>query len=205
MDTKKLLSDFLDEEDYVNLGTAVVTGYKACNSFMESNKVLSNFIVGMEQRSRLISVFVEHSLTNLDGFTSEIKPNAAKNCHHARIYKNKFAITAHFLGRGKTPRKMPNSALNRAVLSDRNMSLFPDEDTTPDLSNVDMGYGWLLHSGFITPRDMSLAIPTRDQKNIFALTPLPMAEVKQSDVEQVHEEMVIKLITDNKVVVGNAS
>ncbi len=205
MDAKKLLSSLLNEEDYVNLGTAVVTGYKACDSLIESNKVLNNFIVGIEQRSRLISVFVEHTLMNMDGFTCEIKPNTAKNCHHARIYKNKFAITAHFLGRGKTPRKIPNLALNRAILSDRNMSLFPDEDTTPDLSIGDMGYGWLLHSGFITPRDISLAIPTRDQKSIYALTSLPITNVNQSDVEQVREEIAIKLITSNKIVAENAA
>ena len=59
MDAKNLLSPFLSEEDYVNLGKAVANGYKACDEFMMSNLVMTNTRIGMEQRSRLISVFVD--------------------------------------------------------------------------------------------------------------------------------------------------
>jgi len=194
MDAKIILAPFLSEEDYAALGSAVVTGYKACDLFMTSNPAMDNFIVGMEQRSRLISVFVDHALTKLDGFNYEIKSNAANNCTHVRAYKSQLAITAHFLGRGSSPRKLPNKAIHRAQLSERNMSLFPEDNEHPDISG-ELGYCWLLHSGFISPRETSLAIPTRDQSNIHAITSLPLADVEYSAVEQVREEMTIELIS----------
>ncbi|VAW51832.1 hypothetical protein MNBD_GAMMA06-2049 [hydrothermal vent metagenome] len=194
MDAKLILSPFLNEADYEALGSAVVTGYKACDLFMASNTAMDNFIVGMEQRSRLISVFVDHALTKIDSFNYEVKPNAANNCRHVRIYKEQLAITAHFLGRGKCPRKLPNKAINRAQLSERNMSLFPDDSEQPDISS-ELGYCWLLHSGFVTPRETSLAIPTRDQSSVHAITSLPLVDVEYSAIEQVREEMTIELIS----------
>lgn len=97
MDAKNLLSPFLSEEDYVNLGKAVANGYKACDEFMKSNLVMTNTRIGMEQRSRLISVFVEHSLTNIDGFYYDFKPNVARNCWHTRIKKTILSSLPIFL------------------------------------------------------------------------------------------------------------
>lgn len=204
MDARLVLKNTLDEVDYENLGKAVTTAYKACNALMENNTVLNNSIVGMEQRSRLISVFVEHSLAGVCGFTSEIKPNAANNCHHTRISKNNFVITAHFLGRGARVRKLPNCAINRAMLSDRNMSLFPDEEgNIPDFCSENGGYGWVLHHGLVEPQTVSLAIPTRDQRDIYAFTPLPVVDVKVSEIEEIREEVSVKLISSGKMVAGN--
>ena len=198
MDAKSILvPKFLAEEDLEAIGAAITTSYRACDSFMKSNVVTDNFMVGMDQRSRLISAFVEFALTKLDGFTYELKPNAARNCWHTRIFKNQLALTAHFLGRGKTSRNMPNAAINRAVLSSRNLELFADESDDADIVG-DIGYCWILHSGFMVPKFAGLAIPSRDQSTVIASTSLPLVEIEPSAIEQVREEMTIKLLTGDE-------
>lgn len=198
MDAKPILvPKFLAERDLEAIGAAITMGYRACDSFMKSNVVTDNFMVGMDQRSRLISVFVEFALTKLDGFTYELKPNAAHNCWHTRIFKNQLALTAHFLGRGNTSRSIPNSAINRAVLSSRNLELFADESNDADIVG-DIGYCWILHSGFMTPKFAGLAIPSRNQSAVIANTPLPLVDIEPSAIEQVREEMTIKLLTGDE-------
>ena len=116
MDKENLLDQFLSEEDYKNLSRAVAVGYKACDVFMMSSPVMSNFLVGMDQRSHLLSVFVEYSLTMVDGFLYEFKQNTAKNCWHTRIQKDDLVITTHFLGRGENYRKFSRTAICREIL-----------------------------------------------------------------------------------------
>lgn len=196
MDKKNLLDRFLSEDDYNNLSKAVAVGYKACDEYMMSSPVMSNFIVGMDQRSHLISVFVEYSLTKIDGFLYEFKLNAAKNCWHTRIQKGGLVITAHFLGRGGgNHRKFSRTAICREILSYRNLDLFEDESKEPDIQ-TDRCYCQLLHSGFVTPKDAILAIPTRDQLRIWTSKPLSIEEPDLESVEVVREELTIKLLSN---------
>ena len=95
-----LVPNKLDNSDLELIGEKIVLAYRACDEFMASNAVTSGYLVGMEQRSRLISPFVEYALSQMGhNFFSEIKPNKANNCHHTRIYKNGLTLTAHFLGK----------------------------------------------------------------------------------------------------------
>lgn len=195
VDAKPLLKSVLDESDYVRLGVAVVQAYRACDELMESNHVLSNYAVGMEKRSLLISAFVEFEMSRLEGFFTEIKTNTAKNCLHTRAHKNGITITAHFLGRGETPRNLPRAALHRAALAGRNLSLF-DDASLEGIAPPDQGYCWLLHHGVIQPRYAALAIPTAEQDGIMACTELPLPPPHLSEVEHVREDMVIQLLAD---------
>ena len=194
MDKENLLDQFLSEEDYKNLSKAVVAGYKACDEFMMSSPVMSNYLVGMDQRSYLINVFVEYSLTKIDGFLYEFKQNAAKNCWHTRIQKGGLVITAHFLGRGENHRKFSRTAICREILSHRNYDLFEDESKEPDIQ-TDRCYCQLLHSGFVTPKLAMLAIPTRDQTRIWASKPLSLEEPDKESVEVIREELTFKLLS----------
>ena len=195
MDKENLLDRFLSEDDYNNLSEAVAAGYKACDAYMMSSPVLSNFRVGMDQRSYLINVFVEYYLTMIDGFLYEFKQNAAKNCWHTRIQKGGLVITAHFLGRGENHRKFSRTAIYREFLSHRNYDLFEDESKEPDIQ-TDRCYCQLLHSGFVTPKYAMLAIPTRDQLGIWTSKPLAIEEPDLESVEGVREELTIKLLSN---------
>ena len=191
-----LLDQFLSEADYKNLSTALAVGYKACDEFMMSSPVMSNFLVGMDQRSHLISVFVQYSLTKLDGFLYEFEQNAAKNCWHTKIQKGGLVITTHFLGRGENHRKFSRTAICREILSHKNLDLFEDEGKEPD-AQTDSCYCQLLHAGFVTPKHALLVIPTRDQLGIWASKLLSIEEADRESVEIIREELTIKLLSSD--------
>ena len=157
----------------------------------------ANYLVGMEQRSHLISPFVEHALSQMgNGFNYELKPNEANNCHHTRIHKNRLTLTAHFLGRGKNVRSMPKSAVTRAFLSVRNKDIFDlieNED-----SEREVGYCWILHHGLCSPKGAILAIPNLKQTEIVACSELPLPTVSVAEVEEVKEDMIIKLLSPSE-------
>lgn len=196
MGKENLFDQFLSEDDCNNLSKAVALGYKACDEFMMSSPVTSNFIVGMDQRSYLISVFVEYYLSMVDGFLCEFKLNAAKNCRHTRIQKGGLVITAHFLGRGENYRKFSRTAICREILSHKNLDLFEFESNEPDLQ-TDSCYCQLLHAGFVAPKLAMLAIPTRDQSRIWASKLLSIEEPDLESVEMIREEIIIKLLSNS--------
>jgi len=194
MNTNRILSNYLSEDDKAKIGEAIVTGYKACDDFMQSNVVSKGFLTMMDKRSRLITPFVEHALSLIDGFNYEFKPNNANNCWHQRLYKGKLAMTTHFLGKDGD-RKVPKKALHRAVLAGRNYDLFAHEDKTIDISN-DHAYSWILHAGFLKPKFAALAIPTRDQLSISgSVVELPLLEADLEKVEIIREKEIIQLLT----------
>ncbi len=194
--TKLLIKRFLDDPDCEALGRAVSTSYEACDQLMRSNVVLNSFMIGMEQRSRLISVFIDHALTKLNGFHYELRMNAARNCWHTRIHKNGLAVTAHFMGRGNA-RKMARKAVHRSALAERNFDLFEDEAPELEIS-IMHGYAWLLHGGFVTPKYASLAIPSRDQRSMSIPTELPLPAASKFEVEEIKEEIAIQLLSGKK-------
>ncbi len=194
MSDKTLLSKHLTEDDFVSIGEAITTGYSACDSFMQSNVVSENFLPLMDLRSRLITPFVEYSLSKLDSFQFEFKQNDAKNCWHIRLHRGNLTLTTHFLGRN-ADRKIPRKALNRAVLAGKNFDLFEDLESTND-SEDNNSYCWIMHAGFIKPKFASLAVPTSDQKSIHGKAiELPLINANLTKVEEIREEMTFKLLS----------
>jgi hypothetical protein len=195
MDARPLIEQFLTQEDLDALGLAIATPYKACSDFMRLSVVTSTFPIGMEQKPHLLRAFVDHSLMQManyrSGFRHEIRWNAAYNCQHVRIYKAKYAITAHFMGR-KDFRHSARHAENRMVLAARNGDLFGSDGADLDVFK-DGGYVQILHGGNASPEFLVLAIPTRDQFGIGAGMRLPIPAADAVAAEQIREEMGLKL------------
>jgi len=193
---KPILDQLMSEDDYLAIAEATAKAYKACDEFFQRNIVTSNFVSGMQHRSDLINAFVEHALTNMAAdrnFFFESKPNDAKNHWHIRLYKDRLSLTSHFLGRnGK--RSKARSANCRAILASRNFDLFEDE-TVASAENPTHIYCQILHSGFIRPDAICLAIPTADQSNVSHSMQLSIPEPTITNQEQIREEMTLKLLS----------
>lgn len=200
LDAKPILDKWLSAEEYKALSETVANAYRACDEFFHSNVVTKEFPIGAEQRSYLINCFVQHALMKLanrknSSFFYDIKPNAAQNCSHLRIYKNKLTITTHFLGR-KSDRGKARTAKFRAALSSQNLDLFSSNaPATEKMWPSDHLYCQLLHGGLIRPDAVCLAIPTIDQTNISHSMPLPIVEPELTKAEQIREEMTWNLLS----------
>ncbi|WP_374088075.1 hypothetical protein [Methylomicrobium lacus] len=181
----KFFSKYLDESDLHALSSAVHTGYWSVEHLFEVNTILGRFPPGLDQRPRLINVFVEYYLTKISnkGFRSEIKKNHARNCNHVRLYKDDLTITQHFLG-STSPRSMARKAIYRGVLTALNYDLFSsfeEEETDHDL------YGHLYHYGLKNPEVVMLAVPDTNQGKILG-KPLLLPKIeKQQEKESVEE------------------
>ncbi len=195
LDAKPLIEQFLTEEELDAFALTVTTSYKACADFMRKSVVTSTFPIGMEQKPHLLRAFVDHSLMQManywSGFRHEIKWNAANNCQHVRVFKEKYVITAHFMGR-KDFRQSARHAQNRMILAARNGDLFGADGTNLDVFK-DGGYIQILHGGNVSPEFLVLAIPTRDQFGIGAAMPLAIPAPDTVAAEMIHEEMALKL------------
>ena len=194
MDARPLVEQVFTQEDLDAIALAIATPYKACTDFMRQSVVTSTFPIGMEQKPHLLRAFVDHSLMQLanyrSGFRHEIKWNDAHNCQHVRIFRGKYAITAHFMGRSKFCQSA-RYAEYRTILAARNGDLF-GHDATLDVFK-DGGYVQILHGGNTSPEFLTLAIPTRDQYGIGAGMELRIPAPDAVAAEMIREEMQIKL------------
>lgn len=195
-EAKPLIDKFLHEDDYEELSKGVCAGFASCFNLMKSNTALGNFQTGIPQWSHLVRTYVEHSIanTNIENMTYEFRLNAARNCWHARFYKKGLAWTSHFVGGGNNKRSIARKAIYKSELATRTLSLFPDDTCTPDIDDK-LGYFQLLHAGYSrVPESITLVIPSRDQSEILAASPLPIVKPSVAMVEEVEESMHIQLL-----------
>ena len=198
MDAKLLLDRRLEEYDYELLGQAVVNGYKACDDLFNKNVVLGEFVLGRDYRPRLISLFVEHSLSRIAasniGWESNIKYNDAGNCLHLRLSKEGIIFTSHFMGQKKF-RPMARKAGNRESLASRNGDLFAHEASSVEFcGNNGIAYCHIRHGGKQVPEHLFLAIPNRSQSgSIGAAYELPKPSPQKIEVEEIEDEVRLEL------------
>ena len=196
-DAKLVLDAWLSESDYIALAQATVDAYRACDKFCNSNVVTSQFLPGIEQRSNLLNIFVQHALMKLsdssDSFFYEVKPNAAKNCRHTRIHKGTLSLTSHFVGR-TCDRASARSALYLAGLASKNYDLFDGADSA-EAANLTHVHCQLLHGGWGVPQIISLVIPTADQQLLSHSMSLAIPDVNVTQEEQIREELTLRLLT----------
>lgn len=196
MDVTSFFGRFFSREDYERIGTALSTAYRACDDLMTSSTVLSEFPPGMQVRGHLITPFVEHALTLVPGLTYELSVNEARNHRHVRYFKHtphhgELALTSHFLGENpETARSGARSALNRAILAERNLDLFADTEGAATLPTH--SYAWILHAGSASPREAYLALPSSSQRPQ-AVMSLDLPEAEPSDVENIREQVTLSL------------
>jgi hypothetical protein len=202
VDAKPILNQWLLEDDYVLFGQTLANAYLACDNLMRSSIVLSNFAPGIEHRSDLLGIFVQHALSKVpelaQGFASSLDLNAARNCCHLRLYKQRgFVLTAHFVGTTNF-RSVARKAENRAILASANYDLFENEAIRPDVSDdLSHVYCHLLHGGTVKAAHGTLAIPRRDQEGYVASTPLAIPSPQRAQTEEIKEEMAFKILTEN--------
>ncbi len=193
---KPLIDEFFLEEDYEALSKGVCAGFASCYKLMKSNTALGNFQTGVPQWSHLVRTYVEFGIANsgIEKMAYEFRPNAARNCWHARFYKNGLAWTSHFVGGASNKRSVARKAIYKSELSNRTLSLFPDDDNQADISQK-LGYFQLLHAGYSKiPESITLVIQSRDQRTIVAASPLPIISSSIAMVEEVEEIMNIQLL-----------
>ncbi|HEY1772928.1 MAG TPA: hypothetical protein VGH91_07030 [Gammaproteobacteria bacterium] len=194
MDARPIINQWLDDDDLMALAQVTANGYLACDRLIERTPIFSSFPVGMEFRSNLLRLFVEHALLGVpdlrSSFTYEVKPNAARNCSHVCLYKGgKFALTAHFVGQHDF-RDSARPAIYRSELNARNLDLFASEANLPDLANdLDTGYCHLLHGGVVRPEVLVLAIPTRNQLGVSAVLKLQCPDPNVAEAEKIEDRV----------------
>lgn len=202
VNAKLLLTQWLSEEDFANIGQAVANGYSGCNALMSNNIIFSAFAIGRDLRSRLLNVCVEYELDRISMNRPEFKPqiqyNNAHNCLHLRLHKDGLILTSHFMGKDfRTLRKKVRIAKNREMLADRNGDLFEEETKKIDISINGIAYCQVIHGGNTRPILSMLAIPTYDQLGISASCELPTPEPEIVSEEKI-EEYIIKLHTQTE-------
>lgn len=195
-DARPILKPWLEDDHYALLGQQLANAYAACDSLMRSNIIFSNFAPGIEHRSDLLGLFVQHEISKVPelvpGFYSAVELNAARNCRHLRLYKSPgFVLTAHFLGLNEF-RSGARKAENRAILASANGDLFASEALLADRDSTHV-YCHLLHGGMLKPAHGTIAIPTRDQEAYVASTKLDIPEPQKAQVEEIRDEMAFKL------------
>lgn len=195
-----IYKNYLDDSDILELSLRVHSGYWAVDHLYRINPVFGMFKPGLDQRPRLINLFVEHNLATINrpGFHYEIKKNIAHNCSHVRLHKGKLTITAHFLG-STIPRKMARHAKYREPLAGLNndwIDMLNNENSVN--SEIDM-YCHLYHFGLVNPSEIFLASPRKSQMEIIGIPlQLPKLEKRKEDEEKIEESfaLIIKTIQD---------
>lgn len=195
-DARHIINKFLDPDDYEKLSLAIGSGFESCHELMKRTPALGNFQTGIPQWSHLVRSFVEYGISKADitGMTHEFKPNTVKNSWHARFHKKNAAWTAHFIGGGSNKRSSARKAIYKSELMMRTLPLFPEESTQQDL-DIESVYFQVLHAGYSRiPESITLAIPSKDQSSIQAITSLEIIKPSHAMVEEVTEEMHIQLV-----------
>jgi len=197
MNARPILEKAFSDDDFHAKAAAVANAYTACSTYMRLSVVMSGFPVGLEQWPHLLRAFVDHSLMRMadargEQYHHEIRWNAARNCRHVRVFKDKWAMTAHFLGSSNF-RPGARPAEHRQMLAARNGELFPYEGDQLDV-NTEGGYVQILHGGFgKKPAFIHLAIPSRDQQEWPAVMSLDIPPVELVEEEAIRDEMAMKL------------
>lgn len=185
---------FLSLEELNGFSQSISNAYSAVQELYRSTPALGAFMVGGDLRPHLLRVYVEHSLqkyadTNT-GFSHEIRPNFAKNCHHFRLYKNGLALTSHYMG-SNCERPGGRKTLYKTNLSERNMNLFSFEDEGAD-NFKNIGYAQIMHGGFFRPSSILINIPSRDQTYSVGSFLLSVVGENKTQVEEILEEIPFK-------------
>lgn len=192
-DSKSLLNNHLSDQDYAAISASVSAAYIACSQAINDNPILGAFLPGQLLRSNLITPYVDHALTKLPGFLYEFQPNAARNWYQTTFYKSGLALTSHYLGSGKNMRSGARKAVVRGELNKRNGDLFAQEAKEPD-ATPDFVYCHVLHGGFAQAQCIALAVPNRNQTGYFASTALEIVNPEETQVEEIREEVIVKLL-----------
>lgn len=199
MNMESVIDRKLSQRDYRVLGQAIANGYAACNKVMRGAQALSMFAPGIEHRSYLNPIFVQHALTVAANTEPDwyyaIEPNNAGNCLHVRLFINTTcAITAHFLGRTNS-RTAARPAVNRAILASMNGDLFDNQQAEPE--SATHLYCHLLHAGDTKPILAVLAIPSTNQLGYYGSSvKITIPESEATPVERIADEMSISLRKD---------
>jgi hypothetical protein len=202
MEIESVYKNYLDESDVLMLSQSVHSGYWAVDHLYKINPVFGMFKPGLDQRPRLINLFVEHNLTKIDrpGFHYEIQKNVARNCSHVRLRKDKMTITTHFLG-STAPRKMARFAKYRMPLAGSNYDLFDlfnNDESDKDNFEGDI-YCHLYHYGLRAPSQIFLAAPRKNQFGLLGKPLiLPTIEKRKEDEEKIEEslDLILRTISD---------
>lgn len=190
-----LLLPFLAQGDIDEIALRVATGYKLTNDLMRGSLALSTFAVGMEQRPYILRAMIDFELRKMadtrEGFFSDVKWNAARNCRWLHLNKHPLVMTQHYMG-GRNYRQAARHAKNREPLAGMNLSLFNDEDAPSFFREG--GYIQFLHGGRVKPDFIALVIPTDRQDGYRARSVIPVPEVTDAVMtETIKEELAFQL------------
>ena len=193
--TQKFISKFLNQDELNEIPQCIANSYSAVDSVYKATPALGMFMIGFDLRPHLLRVFVEHSLQkyadNHNTFTHEVRPNAANNCNHLRLYKDGLAITAHYMG-AKCERPEARKALHKINLSERNRDLFEFEKQEIDAFK-NIAYAQIMHGGVSKPNNILINIPSRDQLTIIGSMSLIIPAENKAQVEEILDETPFKL------------
>lgn len=193
--TQKFISKFLSQDELNEIPQCIANAYSAVDSVYKATPALGMFMIGFDLRPHLLRVFVEHSLQkyadNHNTFTHEVRPNAANNCNHLRLYKDGLAITAHYMG-AKCERPEARKALHKMNLSERNGDLFEFEKQEIDAFK-NIAYAQIMHGGVSKPNNILINIPSRDQLTIIGSMSLIIPAENKAQVEKIIDETPFKL------------
>jgi hypothetical protein len=208
-EARPLVEPYLPDCGIERIALAIATGYQHTNELMLSSLALSTFPVGMEQRPYILRGMIDFELRKIadatKDFNAEVKWNAAHNCRSLHLYRDRLAITQHYMGR-KNFRQQARNAKSRAPLAARNLSFdFEDEAETRELFKGD-GYIQFLHGGGAKPQFIALVIPTEDQEIHRARSVIDVPEVQSTTApEEIVEQLgfVLRDTIFNEVVDNN--
>jgi len=193
-ETQKFIHRFLSKEDLRGISQNITTAYSAVDEIYKSTPALGAFLVGADIRPHLLRIVAEHLLQQFadnSGFTHEVRKNVAKNCNHLRIHKNGLALTSHYMG-ANCERREARKALHKRNLSERNFDLFEFEDNETEFF-LDIGYAQIMHGGVISPTNIIINIPTRDQRHTLGSMSLMVVNENKALVEEILDEPPYKL------------
>ncbi len=193
-ETQQFIHKFLSKDDLRGISQSITTAYFAVDEIFKSTPSLGAFLIGPDIRPHLLRIVAEHLLQQFadgSGFTHEVRKNVAKNCNHLRIYKNGLALTSHYMG-ANCERREARKALHKRNLSERNFDLFEFEDNETDLF-LNIGYAQIMHGGVISPTNIIINIPSRDQRQTLGSMSLMVVNENTTLVEEILDEPPYKL------------